>query len=50
MTCIKMTCKQNNIQPAVKHGGGYFMLWGLFAASGTGDTEFLKETIKPKVY
>jgi hypothetical protein len=29
-------CKQKNTIPTVKHRGGSIMLWGYFAAGGTG--------------
>ena len=32
----KRACKPNNTLPIVKHGDGNIMLWGCFAAGGTG--------------
>ena len=34
------------ILPTTKHGGASIMLWGCFAASGTGGTEYIKGTTK----
>ena len=39
MLCLEEkgeTCKLKNIIPPGKHGGGSIMLWGCFAAGGTG--------------
>ena len=33
---VNTAFKEKNLRPTVKHGGGSIMLWGCFAAAGTG--------------
>lgn len=39
-----------NISPTVRHGGGSIVLWGRFAASGSGGTECIKGMMKSEDY
>ena len=38
--------KEKRSLPTVKYGGASFMLWGYFAASGTGFIEYIEEIMK----
>jgi transposase len=42
--------KLKNLNASVKHGGGSAMIWGCFAASGTGKYEFIDTTMDQYVY
>ena len=42
--------KENNTLLTVKHGGGSIMLWGCFAASGTGGLDRITGIIKSENY
>ncbi len=37
--------QENCALPTVKHGGGSIMVWGYMTTAGTGELQFLKETM-----
>ena len=44
----KIAFEEKNLLPTVKHGGGSIMVWGCFAASGTGKRAHIEGTMATK--
>ena len=42
--------KYNCVLPTVKHGGGSVMAWGCMSAAGTGELQFIEETMNANMY
>jgi len=42
--------KNKCVLPTVKHGGGSVMVWGCMSAAGTGELQFIEETMNANMY
>ncbi len=42
--------KEKCVLPTVKHGGGSVVVWGCMSASGTGELQFIEETMNANLY
>ncbi len=42
--------KDKYVLPTVKHGGGSVMVWGCMSAAGTGELQFIEETMNANMY
>ncbi len=42
--------KDKCVLPTVKHGGGSVMIWVWMGVAGTGEQQFIEETMNAKIY